>query len=134
MLAADPCMATLIPYDPSATARQLKKPAILILTGATGCADRREDFPVERLVLRRYHRADGAMETLDKIPSRSSTEVAVVPHTGDVRGAGMLPSSAALSPIRRIFRDSAGVAISRCSSSASRLTRATSCSFVARTL
>jgi hypothetical protein len=35
MIAADPYMAAIIPYDPSATARMVRNPAILILTGAT---------------------------------------------------------------------------------------------------
>ncbi len=34
MMARDPYMAAILPYDPSATARQVRKPAVLILIGA----------------------------------------------------------------------------------------------------
>ena len=34
LIGADPYMAAILPYDPTATARQVSKPAILILTGA----------------------------------------------------------------------------------------------------
>jgi hypothetical protein len=35
MMARDPWMAYFLTHDPSATARQVKSPAVLILTGAT---------------------------------------------------------------------------------------------------
>jgi hypothetical protein len=40
MMAADRYMGTIVPYDPSATAREVKNPAVLILTGST---DRQAD-------------------------------------------------------------------------------------------